>query len=259
MKVCVIGAGGIGSTFALLLSRAGHEVCVVARGARLEELRSEGALASFPEDVAFDLVLVTVLAHQVQPLLPSLKASAAKSVMFMFNTFGGLDVLRDAVGAQRFAFGFPAIIARVENGVLSHRVVSGLQTTTVGGAQAEQWARVFSEAGVPTVVHHDIDSWLRTHAAFMAPLMLLGCDVHAQKQGVSWRRARALANQMHTGFALVKNVTPTSMRVVRVMPRAVMTFALWVLSRLPIAKNLGLRGDAEAKALISQMNAARSS
>ncbi len=241
----------------MLLSRAGHEVCVVARGARLEALRREGALAALPEAVPFDLVLVTVLATQVAPLLPSLRASAARSVMFMFNTFGGLDVLREAVGEQRFAFGFPAVIARVEAGVLKHRVVSGLQTTTVGGARAAQWARVFSAAGVPTVVHHDIDSWLRTHAAFMAPLMLLGCDVRAQKKGVSWRRAQELVALMHGGFALVENVTPRTMRVVRAFPRAVLTAALWLLSRLPVVKNLGARGDAEARALLRQMNEVR--
>ena len=67
-----------------------------------------------PTDVDFDLVLVTVLAHQVAPLLPRLVESRGRTVMFMFNTFEPLGRLRDAVGAARFAFGFPAILAGLE-------------------------------------------------------------------------------------------------------------------------------------------------
>lgn len=42
MRVAVIGAGALGSTFAALLDRAGHEVILVARGAQLEAVREHG-------------------------------------------------------------------------------------------------------------------------------------------------------------------------------------------------------------------------
>jgi len=42
MKVCVVGAGAIGGLVASGLARAGHEVCLVARGAHLEALRANG-------------------------------------------------------------------------------------------------------------------------------------------------------------------------------------------------------------------------
>jgi 2-dehydropantoate 2-reductase len=42
MKVCVVGAGAIGGLVASGLTRAGHEVCLVARGAHLEALRAKG-------------------------------------------------------------------------------------------------------------------------------------------------------------------------------------------------------------------------
>ena len=56
---------------------------------------------------------VTVLVSEVDALLPALSASAAKSVMFMVNTFQSLDQLRDAVGPQRVSFGFSALGARL--------------------------------------------------------------------------------------------------------------------------------------------------
>ena len=121
MKIAVIGPGGIGSTFAFQLARAGHEVTVVARGKRLEQLQRDQAVITrdgqratvrvtsvLDETTPWDLLLVTVLASQVDALLPALRASAARQVMFMFNTFEPLGRLRDAVGAARFAFGFPA-------------------------------------------------------------------------------------------------------------------------------------------------------
>lgn len=42
MKIGVIGAGAVGGALAALLSRAGHEVVVVARGAQSEAIESDG-------------------------------------------------------------------------------------------------------------------------------------------------------------------------------------------------------------------------
>jgi 3-hydroxyisobutyrate dehydrogenase-like beta-hydroxyacid dehydrogenase len=44
MKVAIIGPGAIGSTFAFQLSRAGHHVTVVARGARLQQISRDRAI-----------------------------------------------------------------------------------------------------------------------------------------------------------------------------------------------------------------------
>jgi 2-dehydropantoate 2-reductase len=68
-------------------------------------------VSSALDATGWDLVRVTVLASQVDAVLPALVASAAKTVMFMFNIFDPLRRLRDAVGPSRFAFGFPAILA----------------------------------------------------------------------------------------------------------------------------------------------------
>ena len=42
MKICVVGAGAIGGLTGGWLARAGHDVCLVARGAHLEALRKNG-------------------------------------------------------------------------------------------------------------------------------------------------------------------------------------------------------------------------
>jgi 2-dehydropantoate 2-reductase len=42
VKVVVVGAGGLGSYIGALLSRAGHDVVLVARGEHAEAIRRDG-------------------------------------------------------------------------------------------------------------------------------------------------------------------------------------------------------------------------
>src|SRR5215471_13657647 len=85
LSIAVIGAGKIGSTFAYQLARVGHDVTVVARpdSLRLQQLqrdhgiilktgeRAEVRLADkLDEEAAYNLVVVTTPAHQVDAVLP---------------------------------------------------------------------------------------------------------------------------------------------------------------------------------------------
>ncbi|MGK4008057.1 2-dehydropantoate 2-reductase N-terminal domain-containing protein [Sorangium sp. So ce1036] len=270
MKIAVVGPGRIGSTFAFQLARAGHEVTVVARGQRLEQLRRDGAIvsaagtraavrvsAALDAATAWDLVLVTVLEPQVDAVLPALTASAAKTVMFMFNTFGPLGRLRDAVGSARFAFGFPAIVASLDDGKLTSTIVTrGLLTTVTDGT----WAKVFSDAGIPAVVHPDMESWLRTHAALVVPVMVVGVMAHARQAGVSWTEAMTLARAMEEGFRLVRQlgntITPEPVAALSRVPTPGVATFLWTLSRVAAIRKAGAAGPGELRALIDAMAAA---
>lgn len=271
MKIALIGPGGIGSTFAFQLARAGHDVTVVARGKRLEQLQRDQAViasdgqratvrvtAVLDETTPWELVLVTVLASQVDALLPALRSSAARQVMFMFNTFEPLGRLRDAVGAARCAFGFPAILASVDGGKLTTEIVArGPLVTTVTDAS---WARAFTAAGIPSVVSLDMQSWLRTHAAFVVPVMVLAHRAHQRKAGISWGEARTFAAAMQEGFALVRRlgelVTPSAMTVVERLPAAALTALLWTMSRIPAIRKSGAAGPGEPRSLIDAMRTA---
>lgn len=271
MKIAVIGPGGIGSTFAFQLARAGHDVTVVARGKRLEQLQRDQAVitsdgqragvrvtAVLDETTQWELVLVTVLASQVDALLPALRASAARQVMFMFNTFEPLGRLRDAVGPARFTFGFPAILASVDDGKLTTEIVArGPLVTTVADAD---WARAFTAAGIASVVCPDMQSWLRTHAAFVVPVMVLAHRAHQRKAGISWGEARTFAAAMREGFTLVRRlgntITPSAMTVVERLPSAALTALLWTTSRVPAIRKSGAAGPGESRSLIDAMRTA---
>ncbi|MFO0666785.1 MAG: 2-dehydropantoate 2-reductase N-terminal domain-containing protein [Polyangiaceae bacterium] len=270
MNIAILGPGAIGSTFALHFSRAGHDVTVVARGKRLEQLLRSQAIVEtaghsapvtvatkLDETIAYDFLLVAVLAHQVEAVLPQVRASAARRVMFMFNTFDSLSHLREAVGASRFAFGFPAIIATLDDeGVLASRVVTVGQITTVSD---EPWAELFRAAGIGTVVHDDMESWLRTHVAMMVPFMVALARAHRRQAGLSWRECTELALAMKEGFALVRTlgnrITPAPMSVLERLPVAMVALLVWSTTRSRLLRKNGARGMDEPTALIAAMEA----
>lgn len=268
MRIAIVGPGAIGSTFAFQLARAGHDVTVVARGARLEQLSAERAIvlvsgerapvsvaAALDPTVPFDLVLVTVLAPQVDAVLPVLRASAARSVMFMFNTFASIEPLRAAVGVERFAFGFPGgVFTLLKAGRIAPQIRRG---TTVSDPA---WAEVFGAAGIPTVVDDDMQSWLRSHAALVVPLMAVGVLSFTRGGGVSWREAWLNAGAFRAGVHIVRalgnRLRPGPLAFVARWPRLVVAGLLWLISRTRMSRDLGELGAAEPRMLIDMMSAA---
>ncbi len=129
LRIAVLGAGRIGSTFASQLARVGgHDVTVIARpgSARLQQLERDGSIidvkgerskvrvtSALDEQTPFDLVIVTLLAHQAAALLPALQRSAARRIQFMFNTFHP-EHLQDAIGVERCSFGMPFVQAELD-------------------------------------------------------------------------------------------------------------------------------------------------
>jgi len=86
MKICVFGAGAIGGYLAVPLAAAGHEVCLVARGAHLRAIQQRGLklvvqgqekvarLAASDDPSAFgvqDVVICALKAHQAHESAPA--------------------------------------------------------------------------------------------------------------------------------------------------------------------------------------------
>ena len=128
LRIAILGVGNIGSAFAFKLVSVGkHEVTAVVRpgSVRLKQLERDGAIVltsgerasvhvadALDESIPYDLVLVTLLTHQVDAVLPSLQRSAAKTVHFMANHFDPERLAR-AVGTGRCVFGMPFVQVRL--------------------------------------------------------------------------------------------------------------------------------------------------
>lgn len=268
MRIAVLGAGSIGSLFALRLAQSGQDVTLVVRNdirrahlerdglrgrARLTGRTTSAAITVVPElRETYDLVIVAVQRPQIESVIPVLSGNDSRTVMFMFNCASGADQWTERIGADRLVWGFPAALADMRDQVVEYAVVPRalrfLQITTIGGldprtAPAVGAIRdVFDRAGIPTVVHEDIDAWLKTHAAYMAPIMAMGYAPARSGIGPRFTAAQAhsLAVAMQEAFAAVRgggiDLTPRNMRVFDRLPTAALARLLWVAFCSPIAK-----------------------
>lgn len=268
MKVAIVGAGRIGSAFGYHLARSGHNVTLIARGSRLEQLRRNkglienitGGRAEVQVDqllnttTPWDLVLVTVLAHQVDAVLPSLASCRASTIMFMFNTFGDLHPLRDAVGAHRARFAFPNMISFFEADKLRNVVNGpGLVTAT----DSPEWVDLFKAAGLPAELRADMQSYLRSHAAFVVPMMAAAHLAPPHGPGITWRQSLQLATALRAGLTLVTELghqlMPGFVIGLARLPQHVAAAMLWAFSRTKANRDLRKFGPDEVRSLIDTM------
>jgi 2-dehydropantoate 2-reductase len=102
MRICIFGAGAVGSHFAVRLALAGHDVCCVMRGAHLEAAKARGLTLRVgdtevaakvnasddpadlgPQDVVISTLKATGLSSLVTGLRPLLRDDTA--VVFAQN------------------------------------------------------------------------------------------------------------------------------------------------------------------------------
>src|SRR5215469_8952474 len=270
LSIAVIGAGKIGSTFAYQLARAGHDVTVIARAdsLRLQQLHRDQAVIlktgeraevrvadKLDEEAAYNLVVVTTPAHQVDAVLPALQRSKAQWVQLMFLTFEP-ERLRDAIGSQRCSFGMPSVMAMMDSeGRIKPTIVGSLKTKH--GDQ--RWAELFSSAGIPSAFEPEMALWLRCETPFTAAIQSIA--VAGQRRGgASWAEAKAVARGLHGGFAIVKGLGyrlyPSTKSTMYSVPNFLIAFLLWVLSRIPAMRENLATGLNECRALIDTIVAA---
>jgi 2-dehydropantoate 2-reductase len=186
MNIVILGAGVQGTVFGLRLAQKGHQVTLVARPVRAEELRQVGAsiqnannsekatvslpvVESLSPDCSADLCLVTVRREQLQSVLPHLtQATRIGRFVFLVNHANGSADLIRPLGRQRVVLAFPGIAGSLEGGIV--RYVEIPQQPTAVESNAVDVAATFRDAGLRVNQVKDMDAWLRRHAVFITAL-----------------------------------------------------------------------------------------
>ena len=173
MRVVVVGAGGLGSYVGALLSRAGHEVVLVARGEHAEAIRRdglrvdsfEGDFVARPEVIRSareldraDLTLVAVKAYSLDEVAPQL-THLARAGSVIVSVLNGVDVSERlaelGVPRDRLVDGIAYMTAfrvgagRVERRAAHQRLVVGSYAEAGGDAVGEPIEQVGADAVVP--------------------------------------------------------------------------------------------------------------
>jgi 2-dehydropantoate 2-reductase len=258
LSIAVIGVGRIGSAFAYQLARAGHDLTVVARpdSERLAQLeRDRGIVLSTGEraDVAvadhldeqrpFDLVLVTILAHQVDSVLPTLKRSRSQQMLFMLAT-PEAERLKTAVGAERASFGFAGVLATIADDGKLNLTIQRTKTML----EDQRWVDLFTGAGIPSKLRPAMATYLRSHAPLTIAVESVTGMGMTHGRAANWAEAKLGARGLKAGTEILRASGDKPSGLGRT-PGFVLTPFLWAASRAPFREATG-NSDAECRGLI---------
>lgn len=192
MRILIIGAGVIGSVYGGAFLKRGHEVVMLARGARRSELQHNGLVledvgsgqsAVLPVSVVdavgiddrYDLVMAAVRRDQMTGVVPLVAELPGRPDVLAFGNLTGLcDELHAALGKQ-LLFGFPAA-GGIRDGAVVKYVLIRQQKTMLGEPDGPASSRVgrlselLRHAGFSTMISKNPPAWLDAHTAFVVPI-----------------------------------------------------------------------------------------
>jgi 2-dehydropantoate 2-reductase len=270
MKIAVVGVGGIGSTFAFNLVQIGkHEVTVVARAGskRMAQLqRDQGILNQHGEiarvkitdaldvSIAYDIVLVTLKAYQIESLIDTLKSSAAKKIQFMGNNFEP-ERLLEFIGAERCLFGMPFVQGFVDDDGKIHSTIGAGGQKTIMNDPA--WAKVFRDAGLPAVVETNMPLWLKCHVPMCIAFESISFAGMQRNGGAAWSEARTISTGVKECFVLIERlgfqIYPATKLRLRKSPIWLLALILWCMSRIKSFRELLATGMDECESLVGKL------
>ncbi len=187
MKILVFGAGVLGCNLANNLFRAGKDVTLLVRGAWAEKIRKNGlqiknsishctkvsripvAAELLPEDT-YDVIFVAVRYTQIKTILDALRASRAKTIIFVGNNVRASETAA-LLPEKNVLFAFTSAAGYRE----SNYVASvDLRKITIGpllGApsQEESVQKIFAGTKYKVTYEPNMEDYLLCHAAFVLP------------------------------------------------------------------------------------------
>ncbi|HXT15215.1 MAG TPA: 2-dehydropantoate 2-reductase [Gemmatimonadaceae bacterium] len=207
MKIGIVGAGGIGSYYAGLLSRAGHEVYLIARGDHLRAIQARGLEVRAPNEqfiahpIATDdgaslavceYVIVSVKGYSLSDVAPMIAASArggATIVPLLNGVEAANRLIAASVSRERIMGGLAAVsLFRTEPGVVERRsqfdriVIGELDRSRT--ERTQRLADALKNAGVAASVSDDIQLDLWRKFAFIVP-MTVACGLSRRPIGAT--------------------------------------------------------------------------
>ena len=280
MRVLVFGAGPLGSLMALRLQEAGHDVSLLARGRRLEDLKEHGVVLvdeetgaretahvplveRFTADDDYDLVMVVMRKNQADEALPTLAANErVPTFLFMMNNAEGPGRLVEALGRERVLLGFPLPGGSREGHLVRIVPVDERRTYTLPLGEVDGRTRARTRAvaemlasmrGYDVRIRDDMDAWLKYHAA--VTILALGPAVCAA--GIDMERLARTRDLLVLSLRAIKEAFRGLRRELGVRP-APRTFRLLELLPEPVWIWLLRRrlGEGEARSSIEGHSAA---
>ena len=184
-RVLILGAGVIGSIYAIKFIEAGVDVTIFARSSRLKALQENGlqysekgvvksirvnVIGTLENDDVYDFIFVPVRYDQSESALLALKDNQSKLIITMINSSTGFASWLDIVG-DRLLPAFPGYGGQIKDGVLYARFLSKDIAPTrfgeVSGLETERTrnlVRLLDTAKLASKIDSDMKAFLITHS-----------------------------------------------------------------------------------------------
>ena len=187
MKLLVFGAGVLGCNLANNLFRAGKDVTLLARGPWAEEIRSNGlrikntlsrrtavnripvAEELSPED-AYDVIFVAVRYTQIETILETLRASRAKTMIFVGNNVRASETAA-YLPEKNVLFAFTSAAGHRESDYVDSVDLRKITIGPLRGAPSQEKLiqEIFAGTKYKVTYEPNIGDYLLCHAAFVLP------------------------------------------------------------------------------------------
>jgi len=177
MKICIVGAGGVGGLLAAVLKKSGADVSLLATERHVAAIKKNGLAVIAPEGRysvqipverdaaaigACDVVVVTPKMYSVEALAPTLKPLLGKNAV-VIPVQNGIDapaMFAKALGWEHVVYGSASLNAAIEEpGVIRQRNPQyGITIAEKDGQQSDRLSKVketFSKAGISVTLATD--------------------------------------------------------------------------------------------------------
>lgn len=184
-RLLILGAGVIGSVYALRFAQYGLDVTLLARGKRLDLLKRNGlryndnrtikqisikTIEKLDNDDIYDFIFVPVRYDQAESALSAIKNNQSKTIVTLTNTIG-YDSWLDIVG-DRLLPGFPGAGGDIKDDVLYAQFGAEKHQGTIFGEihgqtteRVKELAKIFEAADLHYEIQKDIQAFHVSHAA----------------------------------------------------------------------------------------------
>jgi 2-dehydropantoate 2-reductase len=263
-KILIIGAGVIGSIFAVKLSAAGQNVTLSASSKRLEELTEKGLLyeengtvkkanvriiSELDNNERFDFIFVTVRYNQIEAALNQLRNNVNSNIVTMVNNLNGYDKFEEIVGKGRIIPGFPGAGGSIDNGVLSYMLTPTIiQKTTIGEIDGMRTMRIITlqnilkSADIPTAISKNMDLWQKSHLALVTALAngiyFDGGDNYTTAENKE--ALTVISKLLKNNFGKIRSagikIEPFKLNIIRLCPISIMNYVISRIFRTKFAE-----------------------
>lgn len=252
MRILIYGTGVIGSLYAVLMTKAGFDVTVLARGKRLDNLRdnglqynSKGKIEKVDTSIIdklentdrYDFIFLPVRSEQLKQALHDLKDNVSPNIVTMTNTLEKYDDLEKLCGKGRLIPAFPGAGGSIDSGILNASLTPRIiQPTTfgeIGGCKTERMhtlTEIFKKSHIPYQIVPDMHNWQISHLGMVVPIADAyytsdSPEIVYKDKRIMWKTAERMKNNFMI-LSMRKMLSPFKFYLFMICPTFLFTVVL---------------------------------